>query len=219
MNIYVIVEGEVGEKKVYESWIPFVNPTLSYVSNLFDIQNNHFAVLIAGGQSLFFDVVRNGIDDVNNHGNVDRLVVAIDSEEMTYQGKYDEVQNEVSVKHCAAQIHIVVQHFCLETWALGNRRIGPHRPQNSTLIKYRKMFNVAKQDPELLPPNIQENLNRAQFALKYLRLLFNERNPRITYTKSKPTHLLHSTYFSEVKKRLNDTGHIASFDNFLRAFV
>ena len=86
MNIYVIVEGEVGEKKVYESWIPFVNPTLSYVSNLFDIQNNHFAVLIAGGQSLFFDVVRNGIDDVNNHGNVDRLVVAIDSEEMTYQG-------------------------------------------------------------------------------------------------------------------------------------
>jgi hypothetical protein len=31
MNIHIVVEGEVGEKYLYQSWIPLVNPALEYV--------------------------------------------------------------------------------------------------------------------------------------------------------------------------------------------
>jgi len=34
MNIYVVVEGEVGEKQVYRVWIPCVNSQLTFAQKL-----------------------------------------------------------------------------------------------------------------------------------------------------------------------------------------
>lgn len=42
-------------------------------------------------------------------------------------------------------------------------------------------------------------------------------NPKLRVVNSKP--LLHDRYYERVKKRLEETGHIASFEGFLGAFV
>ena len=183
MNIYVVGEGDVAEKQVYEKWIPFVNPNLSYVDSIFDITDNHFSIISGGGYPNYKDVVKYAIEDVNKHGNIDRLVIAIDSEEMSYDEKYDEIVKHTKQFHCKADIHTVIQHFCIETWALGNRKVFSSRPQCRTLIEYKKIYDVKDNDPEMLPALRQEELNRAQFAEKYLRRIFQDKYKRLTYSK------------------------------------
>ena len=219
MNIFVVVEGEVGEKYVYEKWIPLVNPELSLVKNIFEIGDNNFAIICGGGFPNYFEVIENAIQDVNAVDNIDRLVVSVDSEEMTYADKLNEIEDFLSDKVCSAQLKIIIQHFCLETWALGNKRVGPRHPKNSTLRNYKMFFNVLDKDPELLPAYPPKNWNRAQFALRYLRSMLNDKNKHLTYTKGNPKALLHNSYFLEVKKRYEEIDHIVSFSTFLEAFI
>ena len=73
---------KLGERYVYEKWIPFVKPTISKVDTIFDIVSNNFAIIAGGEYPNYFDVIEAALDDVNNTGNIDRLVIAIDSEEL-----------------------------------------------------------------------------------------------------------------------------------------
>ncbi len=219
MNFYVVVEGEIGERFVYEKWIPFANSEITYVDTIFNIVNNNFAIIVGGGFPNYFDVIESAIEDVNSVGNIDRLVIAVDSEEMSFEEKSNEISSFLRDKSCSATISIIIQHFCLETWALGNKRVGPRNPKSLRLRTYKNFFDVLENNPELLPPYPPNNLNRAQFAEKYLRTMLNDRNRNLTYSKRNPKVLLKQSYFSEVKKRLETTGHIASFRTFLNAFL
>jgi len=49
--------------------------------------------------------------------------------------------------------------------------------------------------------------------------MLNEKYRKLTYSKSNPGALLHDKYFQRVKARLDTTGHITSFNDFLSAFV
>jgi len=218
MNIYVVCEGEVGERKVYRDWIPRVNHNLSYVSDLNDIVDNHFSIIVGGGDPRYYDVIENAIEDVNNHGNIDRLIIAVDSEELDYQEKYDEISDFISDFTYTSEIHIVIQHFCLETWALGNKHIVKPSPHCSILREYKNFFDVRLNDPELLTSPKPDYINRAQFAEKYLRRVLNEKFRRLTYTKSNPDVLLNQKYFEQVKQRYIENNHIISFNHFLNAF-
>jgi hypothetical protein len=218
MNIYIVTEG-IAEKIVFQSWIPLINPSLSYTTYLDDVTDDNFYIISGMGYPYYFDILDNAIQDVNNLGRFDRLVVSVDSEEMTKQQKYDEISEFVSKLNCIAEIRVIIQHFCFETWALGNRRLFRNNPSLSKLREYKTLFNVKIKDPELLPSKPDEELNRAQFAEKYLRLALNDRFRNLSYFKSNPKALLHTTYFTQIKNRLNDTGHISSFDDFLNAFI
>ncbi|MBF0525745.1 MAG: hypothetical protein HQK56_11685 [Deltaproteobacteria bacterium] len=219
MNVYVVVEGEVGERQVYRKWIPYVCPSLTYRNSLLDITDNNFSILACQGYPGYFEIITNAIEDINNLDiRIDRLVIAVDSEDMTYDEKYKEMQQALTARKCQAEIIIVVQHFCLETWALGNRRIGARNPQRDDLRKYMEFFEVLTLDPELMPAYPPAAKNRAQFAEKYLRAMLLEKNRNLTYSKSNPEALLPQTYFEEVKNRLEETGHIRSFSAFLNAF-
>ena len=114
---------------------------------------------------------------------------------------------------------LIIQNFCLETWALGNRKIVPLSRTNRRLRFYKRTHHVGKLDPEDLPALPAENLNRAQFAERYLRTMVNQKYRNLTCTKSNPSILLGQPYFDQLKKRLANTGHIASFTDFLDAFV
>src|SRR5712691_5614124 len=181
MNLYVIIEGELGAKKLYASWIPFVNPALTHASQIPDVLHNHFYIEAAFGWPGYFDRIRNAIENVatlehNGVRQFDRLVIAIDSEDMSFTDKQTEVLAEIEpmLDGCAPPIdyRLVIQHFCVETWALGNRRLIGGTP-DAKLIEYRAIHNVQTLDPELLPALPREDLNRTQFAYKYLRLLHN----------------------------------------------
>lgn len=218
MNIYVITEGKV-ESVVYRRWIPLVNPVLTAVDHLTQVDSNKFYIVSAMGYPYYFNIIDNAISDVNYDGKFDRLVISADSEDMTRQEKYTEIKAFVADKSCTAEIKIIVQHFCFEAWALGNRRVIRPNPASSKLRQYKRLFDVRINDPELLPPKLDEGLNRAQFAEKYLRLALNDKFRNLTYTKSNPQAVTHDKYFAQVKSRLHDTGHIASFSDFLDAFV
>ena len=132
MNYYIVVEGEIGEKYLYQSWIPLVNPKLKYVDHISMIVENNFSIISGGGFPNYFDVIESAIEDVNFYNRIDKLVIAIDSEELSYSDKLDEMTEYLSKFKCEAETKIIIQHFCLETWALGNRRIirpNPHCPR------------------------------------------------------------------------------------------
>jgi len=217
MNIYIVTEGKT-EKIVFKYWIPMVNPSLSYIERLDELSINNFYIISGMGYPYYYEIIEGAIQDVNQL-QFDRLVVSLDSEEMSKHEKYDEVNEFVSQKHCVSDIRIVVQHFCFEAWALGNRRIFRTNPSLPKLLEYKRFFNVKINDPELLPAKNDEGLNRSQLAEKYLCLAFNDRFRNLTYKKSTPQYLAHQTYLTQINSRLADTGHIASFGDFLKAFI
>ncbi len=228
MNIYVVLEGELGSKKVYSHWIPLVNSALVLAPRIDDVTKNNFYVEAGGGFPFIYEAIKGAIENVasirnDGHRIFDRLVVALDSEEATYQEKYQEinsyVQPLINNYDPTIDFRLIIQHFCFEAWALGNRRLVKGNIHNQQLLKYRRLFDVGTKDPELLPPNQVEGLNRAQFADKLLRLFFKEKFRNLTYSKNKPTPLCHDGYFNQLQKRLNDTGHIGSFAGFMAAFV
>lgn|SRR5712691_503683 len=218
MNIYVVTEGKV-ESIVYQHWIPCVNPSLTHVSSLIEVNVNNFYMVSGMGYPGYFKIIENAILDVNNNRKFDRLVISIDSEDMTKQEKYDQIHIFIANKSCCVEIKIVVQHFCFETWALGNRKIIKANTKSEKLREYKRLFNVRVHDPELLPEEPNEKLNRAQFAEKYLRLALNNTFRNLTYSKGNPQAVIHSKYFDQVRNRLRDMAHIASFGDFLRAFI
>jgi hypothetical protein len=218
VNIYAVVEGPIGEKKVYAHWAPLVNKDLDVVTSIDAVTDNKLYIIAGGGYPQYFEVVAAGAADVASNPIFDRLVVGIDSEEMTCAEKRQEVEECLDGLGLGISYRVIVQHFCLETWALGNRVIVRRNPRNAMLRRYQGIHDVRNQDPELLPPLQDEQLTRAQFAEKYLRALLNERYRNLSYSKNNPSALLNDKYFERVKERFEDTGHIASFEGFLGAF-
>lgn len=220
MNVYVVVEGRVSEKAVYTAWIPLINNALTVAPYIDDVVANNFFIVSGNGYPQYFDTIDRALDDVANGNTFDRLVICIDSEDMTLAEKYAEVVNVVQASgYGYVDYRVVVQHFCFETWALGNRKIGRRQPQNEPLRTYRNFYNVRALDPEGLPARPEEHLNRSQFAAKYLRATLNDRYRNLSYSKHDPHVLTHPKYFPELRSRLEDTHHIQSLQAFIDAFV
>ncbi len=215
MNLHVVVEG-MTEKPVYKRWIPFVYRGLKYVDSVLECVSDNFSIVSGGGYPNYLDVVAAAVEDVNSADNIHRLIVAVDSENMDCREKREEVEQFLSDKPCSARVFVVVQHFCLETWALGNKKLGPRHPDDSRLRAYKRLFNVLTEDPEAMPPHEEEGRNRSQFALLYLKLMLREKQLR--YTKTNPEPLLNWAYFEQVRLRQARTGHVSSFSAFLEAF-
>ncbi len=218
MNVYLIVEGE-GEKKVYAHWVRLINPSLNIVNSLDEVQHNNLIIYSGGGYPNYFEVIEAEVEDVSANEKLDRLIIAIDSEEMSFEEKWREIDEFVIELGKNLDYKIIVQHFCLETWALGNEVIVSRNPKDPKILELRKYFDVLNNDPEFLPDYPENNLNRSQFAEYYLRKLLNEKYRNLTYKKNNPKALLHETYFHRVKKRWKTTRHIKSFKFFLDAFV
>ena len=219
MNIYVLVEGDVGEKKVYKSWIHIINPSISPVSNINEVNQNKYLIVSGHGYPSYFELIEDAIEDVRQNDIFDRLVIAVDSEEMSFDEKKEEIEDFINAHNCPILYYIIIQHFCLETWALGNRRIYSRGTKDPSLRNYKNIFDPRTEDPELLPERPQEDWNRSQFAYQYLRYLLREKFRNLSYSKRNPKVLLHHKYVHELKTRLEETGHISSFSTFLNAFI
>ncbi len=100
MNIYVLVEGEVGEKKVYREWIPCVNGSLTFSPTISEVKRNNFLIFHGGGYPQYFSKIKSAIDDVLNATDDDnnklfnRLVVSTDAEENSYTEKKQELMKK-----------------------------------------------------------------------------------------------------------------------------
>ncbi len=225
MNLYIVVEGGKATRSIYKNWIPYVNEDLVYVDYLDQLQENNFYILAGKGQpQIFTDGIRDAIQDVNNIEKIDRLVIAVDSENFMLHEKREELDIYIASIPCRenVEVKVIIQHFCLETWLLGNMHVFRRQPSSQRLQNYMKIFNIRQNDPELLPSYEQENLNRSQFAYKYLKegmkdTNFNT-NRKINYSKRHPGNVIRESYFRHIRDRFDTKKHIQSFDMFLEAF-
>lgn len=228
MNIYVVVEGQKTEKLVYASWIPLVNPGLTHALRLDNVDHNRYFIEGGGGMPFYFETIFGAMENVvtmHQHGRTlfDRLVIVVDSEEMTLVEKQNEIRDFVS-KHIAKNnwtidCRVIVQHFCFEAWALANTMLIRGNCHDPKLKAYIASYNVSKFDPELLPAKPVEELNRAQHAKKYLKLLFNEKFPKQGFSATNPGPVCHEHYFKRIKDRRDTTGHVDSFGELFAAFL
>ncbi len=218
MNYYILVEGKA-EFRVYPDWIKWANPKLKRVYSLDEIKFNNFYIFSGEGYPQYkTNNIPAAIEDCNCYKKIDQLVIAADSEEMSFQEKFEEISLFVQNYQSRVPIRIIIQHFCIECWGLANRVIIRRNPQQSTLIKYIQFFNVTNNDPELLPPYSDEDIGRVEFAYRYLHKAINDRNLSMTYSKSNPRVLKQNGYIDQIFRRLQETGHISSFQSFLNVF-
>lgn len=218
MNTYLIVEGIESEYIIYPKWIKLIDGKVKFVYKLEDVENDTILLMSGFGHPMYFEIIANAIIDIKDCNKFDRLVIVVDSEELSYNEKRKELEDYLNELQVPIPYEIIIQHFCLEAWALGNKKIYSRNSQNPTLRSYQKLFNVAANDPEELPPNKNDGLNRAKFASKYLVRLLQEKYRGITYKKGSPTIIAERTYFENIKKRYEAGKHIQSFGAFLRIF-
>lgn len=215
MKIYVLVEGKV-ERIAYRYWIPFVNPKLSYIAfhAFSEAKDNQFVILDGKGNSFMLQMISKAIEDVNAN-DYDRLVIISDAENNSFADRYQEIDSEVKKYKCDKDIYIVIQNFCIETWALGNRKIVKRNPEGR-LLDYIHSYDVLNNDPEYMPANKELGLNRSQFAYEYLKEVFRAHSKY--YSKYNPKGITEKYYFDQIHNRCVQTNHIKSFGMFLDAF-
>jgi len=98
MNYYIVVEGKKVEPAVYNKWISYLNPKLHPISHISEFKEDDYLIFPGYGYPFYFEVINNAIQDVLGNPIIDYLIIAIDSEEMTYEEKYQEIQDFISDK-------------------------------------------------------------------------------------------------------------------------
>lgn len=68
MNLYIIVEGEQTEMKVYPEWLHFLAPQLEKVDDAWSIKpdSHSYYLFSAGGIPSIFKHVSNAVADIND---------------------------------------------------------------------------------------------------------------------------------------------------------
>lgn len=217
MKIYFLVEGKRTEVKVYKSWLSHLIPELKKIQFLDESESNSYFLISANGYpSIIYDLIPPSVEDINNAGDYDYLVVSLDADEVSVSDRINEINdflssNKIYLKK--AKLIIIVQYKCIETWFLGNRRVVSNFPASETLRDYMAFYDVRINDPELMGKH-SEFATNAQFHFSYLREVFKERN--LTYSKANPGYVLERTYLEQLIERTNtNPTHLLSFQVFL----
>lgn len=166
--------------------------------------------------------------DIRDYGNIDYFFICVDSEEEGYQDRFDELNSrleslkaELGIDQCqsATQFYVIVQHRCIETWALGNAEIpNQYNFQNSSIDfpAFQAYYNTLIDDPELMsgyPPNYSYS-TQAKFHEKYLKEYLKKFG--LSYSKKKPTVVQDKKYLDALIKRCSSTNHLSSLMSLLK---
>ncbi len=204
MNLYFLVEGKT-EKKVYPAWLSYLLPHLSKIESPDDVSENNYFLISGGGYpSLLDNHLSASIEDVNNSGEYDFLIICLDSDNDLPDVRRHSVhefieKNNLSV---SCKLEIILQARCMETWFAGNRKVFPRNPSDS-FIPFLNFYNTSVSDPELMekPQNFQESCSIYHY--NYLKSMLSER--KVRYSKTNPKSVVEKYYLDELKKRLIET--------------
>ncbi|MFS2137355.1 hypothetical protein [Duganella sp. Dugasp56] len=216
MNIYWVVEGVSVEPKVYPAWIKEINPNLEQAFSMAEVDANKYYMVSGRGYPQYKEKIIRAVADVNMMDVFDRLVISVDSEDMSYDEKYIEIENIILDAGMLKPYSIIVQECCFESWCLGNRKNVSRNPQSKLLNEYLRFYDVVGEDPSKMPSIDDDIYNKAQFAFKYLSECCKEKGS--FYNKSDPRYVAHARFFFHVRKRFEDTNHVSGMGNFVAAF-
>ncbi|MGQ7278381.1 hypothetical protein ACT91Q_10430 [Brevibacillus thermoruber] len=218
MNLYILVEGK-SEKYIYPAWLKLLLPNLVQVDSPFEVEDNNYYLFSSFGIPSVISDIPKAIEDMNQIGKFDFLIVVLDADELTVEERKQEVWQKVREEglHVGdSRIIIVVQNRCIETWCLGNRKVYSRQPTTHEFIECTRFYNVNDQDPELMErdTNICNATSIAQYHEYYLRKMLRERN--IKYRKGKGTKAVQEPhYLNELIARISSTNHLSSFRSFI----
>jgi len=203
MNLYFLVEGTQSERKVYPAWLAHLLPELQRVDNCDDVnEKNYYLISGEGYHSLIYDFIPRSIAEINSNGKYSYFVVCLDAEENTVAELTTEIEDfltQQKLKLNNAELVLIFQNRCLESWLLGNRKIYSRNPQNKPLLDYTKYYDVSVNCPENMGKYPDFNPH-AQFHGAYLRALFEAKN--ITYSKKQPGDVLKPFYWEQLLTRI-----------------
>jgi len=217
MNLYIIVEGRRTEKKVYPAWLSYLIPALKPVNWAYQASKNNYYLFNGNGfPALLHKHLKNSIEEVNELGKFNYLVLVLDVDESTIEGRVNEVnlfliENNLQLNN-NIELVIIPQNRCIESWFLGNRKIFKQNPQSSKLTQYVQFYNVKDNDPEEM--DIYPNFNtHSQFHADYCTEFLRERN--IRYSKNRPNGVVDKDYLESLILRKEETCHLKSFSTFI----
>ncbi len=216
MNLYFLVEGKT-ERKVYPQWISSLAPCLSRIDTAQKASENNYYLITGGGYpSLLDNHLADSIEEINDCGNYDILVLCLDSDAMRPNERTAEVtefMEEKGLKLTDCSLKIIVQNKCIETWFMGNRKIYPRSATSPEFIECGKFYNVSLNDPELMGKPSDFYGSHSVYHYEYLRHMLREKN--ITYSKTRPRGVGDLYYINELKRRIHETpDHLLSLRNF-----
>ena len=222
MNYYCIVEGKT-EKRIYPKWIKYQNPLLKIVNRIEDINENCVFIISGCGYPYIFEIINNAIQDMRKFPVFNKFVISIDAELNTVEEKEAEVReklDELSFREDQLNVElvIIVQNYCLESWALGHRKIFRRRTTNPELREFQQFYDVKKKNPELMPGYPPKKYSKVEFSYKYLTYGIRDLYTSLTYSKANPRFIGNEHYFRELISRYEETNHISSFGKFLDTF-
>ena len=202
MNLYFLVEGMQSERKVYPAWLSHLLPELTRVQSYDEVNEKNYYLISGEGYPSLYDFIPPSIEEINLSGKYNYFVVCLDAEENTVAQRHAEIydflhQEKLELKN--AEIVLIVQNRCWETWLLGNRKIYSKQPQYQPLLDYTKYYNVSVDCPEKMGKYLDFNTH-AQFHGAYLRALFEAKN--ITYSKKRPGDVLKPFYLEQLLTRI-----------------
>ncbi|MBX7223212.1 MAG: hypothetical protein K1Y36_25070 [Blastocatellia bacterium] len=218
MNIYFLLEGAKTEPIVYQAWLAYLAPHLTKVKLFNQATHNNFYLFSVGGVTQVIPKLPTAIEEVNQAGNYDFLVVSRDSEDLSVAEIHQEVDD--CVRTCGvelnppAQLVVIVQNRCIETWFLGNRAFLPAVPGKPELQTYLRFYDVSANDPELMPayPGITPAV---RFHHTYFSRL-HEATTKKPYSKRNPQFVVQKDFLDQLVSRTTDhPGHLQSFQDFL----
>lgn len=231
MSLYLLVEGEITEKQVYRAWLHHELPWLREVGSAPEITTGAFYVLSSGGYptpGLLEACAR----DVRDNPAIEHLVVCVDTDDRPAATVREQQVTERLAEAIDAtrmregnpnvRAHVIVQHWCIETWFLGNARLALRASPSERLVKLLGHFDVRAHDPEAmgLPSWSERDTPRtiSKFHQQYLRELFLNVEPRARYSKSAPGIVLDRAYYDALRERVATTGHLPSLARLFEAW-
>ncbi|MEG4274707.1 MULTISPECIES: hypothetical protein [unclassified Microcoleus] len=202
MNLYFLVEGTQSEKKVYPAWLSYLLPELQRVESCDDVNEKNYYLISGEGYPSLYNFIPPAIAEINSNGKYSYFVVCLDAEENSVselETEIDEFLSQQKLKLNNAELVLIFQNRCLESWLLGNRKIYSKNPQNKPLLDYTRYYDVSVNCPENMG-RYQDFNTHAQFHGAYLRALFEAKN--ITYSKKRPGDVLKAFYLEQLLARI-----------------
>jgi hypothetical protein len=226
VNLVLLVEGSETEPKVYRAWLGQRLPGLARVPNVADLTTDGYVLVSGKGYPSCYGRLEALLRDIDDHpGKVNAFWFCLDSDEDTYEARYAEAQEAIAEAakgtrlaktNPLLEIHVIVQHCCIETWFLGHEGFLRAGPQSRELVKFKRFYDVSADDPELMGA-APGYVTRQSFHLAYLREMLAERSHR--YSKISPGVVLEPSYFDALRVRCERRGHLPSFRKLLDAFA
>ncbi len=219
MNVYFLVEGRT-EAAVYPQWLDHLVPRLRRVK-FYDraTTNNYYLFSARGYPAVVQRDLPHAVQDVNECGLYDFLVVCLDADEEAPATRARRtrrfLEDEGVELNAGTELVVLVQNRCIETWFLGNRDFYPRHPHSSRLRRLLEFYDASIDDPEAMGRH--GAFNHAQFHTAYFSALFDEyTNFEDRYMKASPKYVTRESYLEQLLARIEENpDHLPTFQAFV----